>query len=361
MSASIRLTIDLAAIVDNWRSLSERAFPAECAAVVKADAYGLGMPRVVQALAAAGCRSFFVAYLEEGLDLLDVAHGANVYVLSSIPLGDEKAALSAGLIPVVNNLADLRRFKAAAGRAKPPLALHLDTGIHRLGLNETELTTLREHRDMLSGIEIKLIMTHLVTAETPAHPLNRRQRERFIKGLGGLPTAITSMAASSGIFLDSSYHFDMVRAGAALFGINPIPYAPNPMKPAISLEARVLQINDVAAGETVGYGADFVVQHPSRIATLSIGYADGIPRVLSNRGNVHIGGQLCPIVGRVSMDLMTIDVTGLKEGMLKTDDFVEIIGPNHSLDEVAAEAETIGYELLTRLGCRASRHYLAAE
>jgi alanine racemase len=242
----------------------------------------------------------------------------------------------------------------------PRVALHIDTGIHRLGLDEEDVLRLREHRDLLEGVDLALIMSHLVIPENPLHPLTKRQRERFCKALETLPSTRTSLASSSGVFLGPLYHFDMVRPGAALYGVNPTPLASqedNPMTNVATLEARILQIHDVKAGETVGYGADFMVDHPSRIGTVSIGYADGVPRALGNHGHVCAGGRRVPIIGRVSMDLMTIDLSALRPDEVKPGDFVEVIGKHRPIDVIALEAETISYEVLTGLGKRATRVY----
>ena len=344
VSSSTRLTVDLGILQDNWRSLAETAFGSECAGVVKADAYGVGVNQVVPALYKAGCRSFFVAHTEEGLDVRDLLPDVDIYVLNGFPKARNRRPLDADLIPVINNLPALARMRARRHAGGVPVALHVDTGLHRLGLYEDEVIALSQRRELLSNLKVKLVLSHLAVSELPDHPLNRRQRDRFSKALEMLPSARASLSATSGIFLGPLYHFDMVRAGAGLLGINPTPGKPNPMRPVVTLEARVLQTQDVKAGETVGYGADYLVERPARIATLSIGYADGVPRKLSNRGSVFAAGRNLPIVGRVSMDLMTIDISDVEPGRIAPGSFVELVGANRPLDEVATEAETIGYE-----------------
>ncbi len=359
MTSDIRLIIDLGAIAANWRDLARLVAPAACAAVVKADAYGLGIGQVAPALWQAGCRSFFVAHLSEGIGLREVLPGAEIFVLNGIPPGEEDAGFAAGLTPVVNGLEDLARLKmASSGRCELPIALHIDTGINRLGLNHEELVRLRAEPELLARVRVVLAMSHLVISEAPAHPLNRRQQERFARALPSLPAAHASLANSSGIFLGPAFHFELVRPGAALYGVNPLPGRANPMRSVVTLKARVLKLQDVAPGETVGYGADFLVTRPSRIATLSIGYADGLPRRLGNRGHVFAAGTMLPIVGRVSMDTMTVDATELPGGMLAAGAFVEVIGPHVAVDRIAADADTIGYEILTGLGSRAARVYV---
>jgi alanine racemase len=358
MTLYSRLIIDLDAIAANWRMLAEKVAPAECAGVVKADAYGLGLRPVASTLWEAGCRSFFTASLDEALILRDELPQAWIYILNGVPDGGEKEAYHAGLVPVLHSLGGIERMRRISNPASlTPIALQIDTGINRLGLEEAEIWQLRDNRRLLQGFEIPLVLSHFVTSENPLHPLNQRQHDRFCAALQLLPTTRTSMANSSGIFLGSAYHFDMVRPGAALFGINPTHGGSNPMHNVVTLEARVLQIHDVKAGETVGYGGIYMVDKPTRIATISIGYADGVRRNLSNRGYVFAAGQHLPIAGRVSMDLMTVDISTLPVGKLREGDFVEIIGPNRPVDQIAAEAETIAYEVLTGLGNRPTRVY----
>ncbi len=370
MTSNIGLTIDLGAITANWRLLRDKVAPAECAAVVKADAYGLGLPEVGAALYHAGCRSFYVAYVQEGLTLRDELPAATIYILNGIPAPDETAAFAAHLVPVVNSRHDLARLSGSygkwtasipfpKGKAKElPITLHVDTGLHRLGIGEADVMALHETPALLSGVHVDLLMSHLAVAEDHASPMNQRQRKRFLAAVQSIPVARTSLANSPGIFLGRDFHFDQVRPGAALYGINPTPGQPNPMHPVVTLEARILQINEVQPGESVGYGGAYMIDKPSRIATLSIGYADGVIRALGNLGQVFAGGQLVPIAGRVSMDLITIDITALAPGAVEPGSFVEIIGPNRPIDDVAADAGTIGYEVLTGLGRRAGRVYV---
>lgn len=360
-AATMLLTVDLAAIVANWRRLRDRAGPAECAAVVKADAYGLGAARVAPALAAAGCRRFFVATVDEGVALRTAIPDGEVLVLCGPLAGTEAEFDAHRLTPVLNSLEQVARWRAHAARRGAALAaaLHVDTGMTRLGLEAAELARLADDSGLLAGLRPVLAMSHLACADAAGAAMNREQRDAFARMTAGLPPMPRSLAASSAIFLGPDYHFDLVRPGAALYGINPTPGPANPMAPVLRLEARILQVRDVDTPMTVGYGATHRVAGRGRIATAAVGYADGWFRSLGNRGHATIGGTLVPVVGRISMDLTTFDVGGLPpEAAVVPGAMIELIGPGHDVDAVAAEAGTIGYEVLTALGRRAARRYL---
>lgn len=366
------LTIDLAAIVANWRLLAARVAPAECAAVVKADAYGLGMAQVAPALAAAGCRVFFVATLDEGIALrrllqaageeagamlLAPALPAAIFVLNGAPRGSESELLQFGLMPVLNGLDDIFAWGTMATlvEATLPAAVHVDTGMSRLGLSPTELAVLAGEPGRLDGTGVVLVMSHLACADEPAHALNRRQLDAFRAARAQLPAAPGSLAASSGIFLGAEWACEMVRPGAALYGVAPVPGQDNPMRPVVTLTARILQVREIDRDTTVGYGATHQTRAPATIATAAVGYADGYLRALGNRGAGYIGSQRVPLVGRVSMDLITFDVTGVPVAAPGVE--IELIGPQIGVDAVAAAAGTIGYEILTSLGARYARAY----
>lgn len=358
------LTIDLTAVTDNWRLLRDRAAPAACAAVVKADAYGLGIDPVAPALADAGCTLFFVAMLDEGLRLRRLLPQVEVAVLGGLLPGTAPIFLRDRLIPVLNDLGQVERWRtetAKAGQAAPAI-LHVDTGMNRLGLDPAEAGMLAADPALLDGIEITYVMTHMACADEPAHPLNAAQLARFRAALaavqGAVPGVKGSLAASSAIFLGSDYHFGLVRPGAALYGVNPTPGAPNPMRQAVRLEGRVLQVRHVDSGEGVGYGATRRCDKPSKIATVATGYADGYLRALSNRGIARIAGNEIPMIGRVSMDLLTFDVTDLPEGLVYPGGLVELLGDGYTPDDAARDAGTIGYEILTSLGGRYARRYI---
>jgi alanine racemase len=358
------LTVDLAAIVENHRLLHRTSKLRSAAAVLKADAYGLGAERVGPALARAGVRSFFVATLEEGLALracLDaVVPASSIYVLGGPLPGSESLYQEHHLMPVINSLGQLeswRRFNKAREQVLPA-ALHIDTGMSRMGFPRQEVEKLAEYPALLEGTLPLLILSHLVAAEEPSHPMNRLQLEAFRAGLALLPKVPASLANSSGIFLGDDYHFDMVRCGAALYGVNPTPGKANPMKQVVQLKAKILQIRWIDAPQSVGYGATHKVSRPARIATISAGYADGLLRSLSNRGKVWAAGREVPVVGRVSMDFLTIDITEIEPDAIAPGDSVEILGSHRDADNLGAEAGTIGYEILTGLGRRYHRVYL---
>jgi len=360
------LTIDLTAVTDNWRLLRDRAAPAACAAVVKADAYGLGIDPVAPALADAGCTLFFVATLDEGLRLRGLLPPGEVAVLGGLLPGTATIFLRDRLIPVLNDLGQVERWRAEtakAGQAAPAI-LHVETGMNRLGLDPAEAGMLAADPALLDGIEITNVMTHMACADEPAHPLNAAQLARFRAALaavrGAAPGVKGSLAASSAIFLGPDYHFGLVRPGAALYGVNPTPGAPNPMRQAVRLEGRVLQVRHVDSGEGVGYGTTRRCDRPSKIATVATGYADGYLRALSNRGVARIAGHEIPMIGRVSMDLLTFDVTDLPEGLVYPGGLVELLGDGYTPDDAARDAGTIGYEILTSLGNRYARRYIGA-
>jgi alanine racemase len=365
-TALLSLTVDVDAVVSNWRLIRERVAPARVAAVVKADAYGLGVRAIAPALAAAGCRVFFVATLDEGLVLRSLVEEADIVVLSGPVAGTEDAFQAARLVPTINSLEQLGLWRNLARRLELPLTmvLHVDTGMTRLGLEAGEIDRLIDDPDLMAGVGPMLILSHLACADTPAHPLNARQRERFRKIVGRLSArppgslAARSLAASSGVFLGPAYHFDLLRPGAALYGVNPTPGQPNPMAPVVRLSGRVLQVRDVDSTMTVGYGATHQMAGPGRVATVAVGYADGWFRALANRGHGVIDGKQVPVVGRISMDLTTFDVSAIPPERVRPGMMLDLIGPGYTVDDVAADAGTIGYEILTALGRRAERHYL---
>jgi alanine racemase len=354
------LEVDLGAIVANWRLLSARHPSGAVAGVVKADGYGLGATPVAEALHGAGCRHFFVAHASEALAIRDRVPGARLGVLNGLLPGSAEALVAHDIAPVLGSLAEVDAWAAAAraaGRTLPAL-LHVDTGMARLGLTPEEVTALADAPDRLAGIDLRYVMTHLVSAEVPDDPMNERQRARFAAACARLPPAPRSFANSSGIFLGAGFGSDLARPGAALYGVNPTPGHPNPMRVAMRLLVRVLQIRDVPAGTPVGYNATWTADRPSRIATACIGYADGWLRSQSGKGEARFDGHGVPLVGRVSMDLTTYDATdhpGLIAGS-----WLELIGPAHSPDQVAEAAGTNGYEVLTSLGRRFHRLYRPA-
>jgi alanine racemase len=352
------LQVDLAAIVANWRILTARHPSGPVAAVIKGDGYGLGARPIAAALHAAGCRHFFVAYLDEALAVRDVVSNALLAVLSGLVPGTENAYVAHDLTPVLGSLDEVRRWGATApGHARSAI-LHVDTGMSRLGLDPQELAALAGDHMRLDGLSIRYAMTHLVASEVPDDPLNRLQLGRFAAARAMLPPAAASLANSSGIFLGPDFGSDLARAGAALYGVNPTPGQPNPMFGVVRLSVRVLAVRDVPIGATVGYNATWTAARPTRIATAALGYADGFHRSLSGRGRACFDGTPVPLVGRVSMDLTTFDVTDLPA--VQPGCWLEVLGPHLSPDDVARAAGTNGYEVLTSLGRRFHRMYRTA-
>jgi alanine racemase len=355
------LTVDLAALVANWRELGRRAMPSECAAVIKANGYGCGIEQVATALARAGCKTFFVADLSEARRAREVAPDAAIYVLNGIIPGTPPVYAELRARPVIGSMVELAEWDAfvAATQWRGGAALHVDTGMNRLGISANDAAALAP-RIRSENHGITLLMSHLACSEDTAHPLNDRQISLFreVRMLyRGIPSSLSN---SSGIFLSDKAHCDVVRPGVALYGVNPTPGKPNPMQTVIDLKARVVQVRAVARGDTVGYNAGWTAKRTSRLAVLSVGYADGYLRALSSSdetpgGFAIVGGKRYAIAGRVSMDLLAVDVTDAPE--VRRGDFVTLIGGGLSLDEVASAAGTIGYELLTGLSPRFHRVY----
>jgi alanine racemase len=357
------LTIDLGAIAANWRGLRDAGRaggrPIDCAAVLKADAYGTGATVVGPRLAAEGCRQFFVAHIDEGIALRGVVPDHPIYVLNGLLPGTEADFVEFGLTPALNHLGQINAWRAAAQRYSRPLdaVIHIDTGMHRLGLAPEEAQLLASERGRLRGLRLALLMSHLVVSEEPNNPINGEQLSRFRNFVRAMPGAPASFANSSGIFLGPDYHFDLLRPGAALYGINPTPGRANPMLTTVTLRARVLQVRRIDALQTVGYGAAWRSARPSRVATIALGYADGYFRTLINRTHVHLAGHKVPVIGRISMDLVTIDVTDVPEADSQPGALVEVLGPHLTADDLAEHARTNAYEVMTALGRRYARLY----
>jgi alanine racemase len=352
------LTIDLAAIETNWRMLAHELLTVECAAVVKANAYGLGLEPVTAKLAQAGCTTFFVADLAEARSVRSRVRDATIYVLDGFTPDWGDALIEINARPVINSTTELAEWDAfvSAHTWQGGAALHVDTGMNRLGILPEEAAALAP-RAQTENHGIALLLSHLACAEKPDHPLNTIQLQLF-RELHMLYSGIpASLVNSSGIFLGRAAHFDLGRPGAALYGVNPTPGRPNPMKNVVELTGRILQLRGVARDQTVGYCATWTAKRQSRIAVVALGYADGLVRAGSGTddhpgGAAIIAGRLCPIVGRISMDLVCIDVTDLPDGAVHRGDMATLIGADITVDDVAAAAGTIGYEILTRLAPR---------
>ena len=356
------LTIDLTAIEANWKSLARRAMPSECAAVIKADGYGCGIEPVATMLANAGCKTFFVADLLEARRVRTVAQEPVVYVLNGLMPGTAATFAELHVRPVIGSMTELAEWDAfvTANDWRGGAALHVDTGMNRLGISPGDAAALAP-RIRSENHGITLLMSHFASSEVSDDPLNEKQIKLFreIRMLyRGIPASISN---SSGVLLGSAAHCDMVRPGAALFGVNPTPGRPNPMRPVIELRGRVIALRDAMKGETVGYNAGWTAKRATNLAIVGVGYADGYLRAASAsdivRGaEVMVAGKRCPLAGRVSMDLIAIDITDVPTPV-KRGDMVTLLGDDITVDDFAATAGTIGYEVLTSLGRRYHRIY----
>jgi len=332
--------------------------------VVKADAYGLGMAAVAPAMARAGCTTFFVATLGEGAELRALLAEAIIYVFDGLLEGTAPVYRQLGLRPVLNSAEEIKEWAAFSQvtRAKLPAAIHIDSGMNRLGLSAAEVGSVASAMNPWGAFDLALVMSHLACADEPDHPKNEAQRKTFDALRAKLPRAPASLANSAGILLGSAYHYDLVRPGIALYGGRACRMGDNPFAPVVHLTGRILQVRDVAAAETVGYGATRTLKRPSRIAILAVGYADGFFRALSvsdGREGLHVylGLHPAPVLGRVSMDLITVDVTDVPPELARRGAWVELIGNHVAAHELAVHAGTIDYEVLTNLGTRAVRRY----
>jgi alanine racemase len=356
---SSRLGIDLDAIRANYRTIARRIAPARCGAVVKANAYGLGATMVGPALYREGCRTFFVAQHCEAGPLAQLIGGdAEIFVLNGIDPGSETLCAEHGFVPVLNSATQVERWRtlARSNGQRLSAALQVDSGMSRLGLPPDVAIGLANDPAFTREVDLRLIMTHLACADEPARAANAEQLARLRAVHAHFPGVPASVANSGGTFLPGEFHGDLARPGVALFGVDPGPHAEG-LHPVVRLDARVLQIRTIEAGTGVGYGFEHIATTRQRLATIAVGYADGWPRCLGGVGAAWHGGTRLPIVGRVSMDSTTIDISALPEEALHEGDFVELIGPSQSLDQVACDAGTIAYEILTQLGARHARIY----
>lgn len=348
------LKIDLTALQENYDKLTHFSENAECAPVLKANAYGLGLETIARTLSEKGASNFFVALPEEGEQLRKILPFSRIFILHGFTHGSAEWFVKRNLIPVINTLAQAFEWLQYCRLAKKghPAALQLDTGMSRFGLAEKDLS-----HGWLKELPLCLVMSHLACADEPEHPANREQLAKFTNMTERFPGVPRSLSASSGLFLGDEFLFDMVRPGAALYGIAPRKGGLNPLSQVVSLTVPVWQIREVEAGAFVGYGYSGHVLHKTRLATVGIGYADGFLRALGGRGVLWFKGKALPIVGRVSMDSVSVDITALGENALKEGDYLTVLGPEQSVDDLAEKAGTIGYEILTALGSRYSRYY----
>ena len=358
------ITVDLDVIAANWQALGALVTPAECGAVVKADAYGLGAIKVIPALVRAGCRTFFVATPDEAEAARRFAPDVRLFALDGLLPGAAEVFRATDTAPVLASLEDIAAWSAEAARAGTPLpaALQIDSGLNRLGLTEEDVRTLADDPARLDGLDLRLVMSHLACADDPTHPHNETQRANFDRLRALLPPAPASLAASDGLMLGPAFHYDLARPGYALYGGQAFQGGATPVRPVVTVEARILQLRTLAPGDPVGYSATWRAERPTRLAVISAGYADGIARALSTAsgaegGTIAIAGERAPIVGRVSMDLITADVTDV--GIpIAPGDFATLVGPGLTIEAMGHAAGTIGYEVLTRLGHRFARRYL---
>ncbi|MDD3182761.1 MAG: alanine racemase [Alphaproteobacteria bacterium] len=359
MQTSPYALINLSRIAANYCFLCDNASPTEVGAAVKANAYGLGMEEVAQTLFDAGCRTFFTAHFEEALALREIIHYAVITPLHGVDPGSFEEAAEKNITPMLNHLTAIKAWASFAREKEMhlPAMIHLDTGMNRLGLPSSEQGALAQNPELLDGIEILAWVSHLACADDVTSPMTPEQLARMKEALVRLPKAPVSLCNSSGIFWGADYLFDLARPGIALYGGNPTPHLPNPMQGVIELCSPILQVHEATTESTVGYGATHRFTRPSRVAVIALGYADGYHRTLHNKGTVMIGTHPAPVVGRISMDLITIDVTDVPENALALGAPVTLIGPHRPIDVAAQEAGTIPYELLTAIGNRVQRVY----
>ena len=359
-TATAILTVDLGALADNWQMLNRMFAGADLGGVVKADAYGVGVKQAAPALWQAGCRTFFVATIDEGAELRRLLPESAIHVMGGLLGATEPTFIEHGLVPVLNSLGEIEAWGRFCRKqnSRFDADIHIDTGMCRLGLPADEVAALKAEPERIADFQVVTWLSHMASADETESPQNTRQLSQLSDALAGLPLAPVSFANSSTVFLGPEYHFDAGRPGAALYGVNPTPGRPNPMGQAIRLQGKILQIRGVDPHESVGYGATHRVAAKGRIATVGVGYADGYLRSLSNRGRAFIDGHEVPVVGRVSMDLITLDVTNVPEDIIHPGTLVDLIGPDYDVDAIAHDAGTIGYEILTSLGKRYHRRYV---
>lgn len=351
-----RLHIHLDKLVENYRILSDAFTGPECGAVVKANAYGLGVEEVALALAQAGCQSFFVATLEEGIALRQLLPERRIAVFHGVGPGEALAFINHKLIPVLNSPKQIERWRSVSREhADTPSILHVDTAMARLGLTQTEWEALAQDRVVLEECQVCLLMSHLACASELEHPSNQIQLELFAKAKADFPELPTSFANSSGVFLGPEWHGDLARPGCSLYGITPNADKPNPVRNVVELSAPIIQVRELDRDQAVGYGAICDLKKGTRVAAIAIGYADGVQRLLTGKLFGFVGETKVPLVGRVTMDMLTFDVSGVAEGQLNEADRIVVIDERQTVDDIAQMTDTIGYEVFTRLGRRVKR------
>ena len=355
------LEINIDSIIHNYQLINNKVGNTECAAVLKADAYGMGASVIAKALDKAGCSTFFVATIDEGIELRACfsKNEKQIAVLSGLLEGSEDIFYSNKLTPVLNDTEQIKKWAIYNKQKKisAPSILHVDTGMNRLGLTINELYDIIKNPTELKELHVEWIMSHLACGDQPRDIMNEKQLSVFLNAKKEFPNVKASLANSAGVFLGQSYHLDMVRPGIALYGSGSGSIPSKPLKQVIKLYSRILQIRTLSTGASVGYGASYRVSEATRVATVGLGYADGYLRSLSNCSWVFFNGLRLPVIGRISMDYITIDITQIASEKIKTGDFIEIIGDKFTLDDLATVANTVPHELLTRLGTRHHRIY----
>jgi alanine racemase len=362
--ASCRLTIDHAALCDNWRKLDAASPGARTASVVKANGYGLGLGDVGISLAAAGCEVFFVANVDEGIRLRRILKTREIFVFSGLTRRNAAAYAESNLIPVLNSIEDISvwaEFWKLRG-SRRPCAVQFDTGMNRMGLNSKDITKFTNNDELASSINIITAMSHLACADDRDHEMNKSQLEKFQLYSDHFKGSELSLANSAGIYLGNSYHFNLVRPGIALYGGEYSKTDENKMNVVVSAEAKIVQIHNVRKGEMIGYGGTHVFTRDSKVATVSAGYADGYLRSGSSSPSGGamgaIGETRVPVVGRISMDYTAFDVSDVPEQVLENTDYIELFGHHIKLDDAARGAGTLGYEFLTSMGRRYYRNHI---
>jgi alanine racemase len=352
------LSVNLDALAANYRLLQKQHHTHHCAAVVKANAYGLGVEPVAKRLVKEGCETFFVATLTEAIELRRILPAAVIYVFHGAYKGEEPLYLAHNLRPVLNSLEQMERWKqVAVSSPQAKAALHVDTGMCRLGLTTHEMKSITNGQEIIENCNISLLMSHLACASTPSHPLNREQLALFSRAKAVFAGVPTSLSNSSGLFLDSDYHEDMGRPGCALYGITPRGVEDNPMQHVATLIAPIIQVRHISRDQTIGYGGTTRVTAGMKIAVISCGYADGLHRIASHHLSGFIGEHSVPLLGRVSMDMTCYDVSAIPDATLRQEASITLISARQTVDKVAQICHTIGYEIFTSLSSRVSRVY----
>ncbi|MCP5082013.1 MAG: alanine racemase [Alphaproteobacteria bacterium] len=358
------LQIDLSALAHNYRMFADEAAPAECAAAVKGDAYGLGMEPIAKTLWDAGCRTFFVALTQEGLTLRTLLPSAVIYILNGLPPGAAETLARASLRPVLSSLEEVGEWAAwcRENDQRLPAGLHIESGINRLGLTAADVDHFAARPELLDDLTLSLVLSHLVSGDLPDEAINATQVERFETLRAKLPTAPASLANSPGSLSGSAFRFDLVRVGIGLYGGEPYAVGPSRVKPVVRLISHLAQVRAIAAGQSVGYRGTWTAERDSKIAVIPVGYYDGYPRSLSSASDlphawVSVEGHRAPVIGRVSMDMITVDVTDLPDHLAVRGKEAELFGTSPTVDELATWAGTISFEVFTGLGSRFARVY----